>query len=332
MIRFRSKVGSAGGSLGAGRAFAAAVAVAAAIGAGAGSARAADATVRVGVPTKAFWPTVVAKVAEDRKLFEKEGFKPEITIYKGGAEAFEAVAAGAADVSLVAPTSVATARKRGVAASLVAAGTEEWSGWVLAVKPDAPYKSVKDLAGKKVGITSAGSGSDVLAQAAQKIHGVTYNRVPVGGAGLLPNLANGNLDAIVLYSPLSLQGLRDKKIRALSEFAKELPANLTGGWAALDKTVEQNPKLIQGALNALFGAVAYMRDNPAYAIRMIAENNEVPEDIAKLEYETTFLQLSRDGVIAAPALTAALELAPGGGADLGPASAIIRKVNIVPTK
>ena len=34
-----------------------------------------------------------------QKLFEKEGIKAELTIYRSGAEGFEAIAAGAADLS-----------------------------------------------------------------------------------------------------------------------------------------------------------------------------------------------------------------------------------------
>src|SRR5665213_697727 len=54
-------------------------------------------TVRIGLPTKTYWPTTVAEAAKAQKLFEKEGITAEITIYRGGADCFEALAAGAAD-------------------------------------------------------------------------------------------------------------------------------------------------------------------------------------------------------------------------------------------
>ena len=61
-------------------------------------------TVRIGLPTKTYWPTTVAEAAAHQKLFEKEGITAEITIYRGGAECFEALAAGAADLILDAPS------------------------------------------------------------------------------------------------------------------------------------------------------------------------------------------------------------------------------------
>ena len=64
-----------------------------------GIAQAAE-TVRIGLPTKTYWPTTIAETAVRQKLFEKEGIAAELTIYRGGAETFEAMAAGAADVIL----------------------------------------------------------------------------------------------------------------------------------------------------------------------------------------------------------------------------------------
>ena len=50
-------------------------------------------TIRVGLPTKTYWPTTVAETAVRQKLFEKEGLTAELTIYRSGAETFEGMAA-----------------------------------------------------------------------------------------------------------------------------------------------------------------------------------------------------------------------------------------------
>src|SRR5215472_1628464 len=90
---------------------------------------AAQEVIRIGCPTKTYFPTILATVAKEKGLFEKEGLRPEITIYRGNGD--------------------------------------EWSGWILGVKAASPIKAVKELDGKKVGITSAGSGTDTLALWAQ---------------------------------------------------------------------------------------------------------------------------------------------------------------------
>ena len=118
--------------------------------------------VRIGLPTKTYWPTTIAETAVRQKLFEKEGITAELTIYRGGAETFEAMAAGAADVILDATSLVSAGRKKGVMSKVVANAAMGYFGWQLMVLSKSPLE-VKDLNSKKVAITSAGSGSDLLA-------------------------------------------------------------------------------------------------------------------------------------------------------------------------
>src|SRR5437879_4759356 len=139
-------------------------------------------TIRIGCPTKTYFPTILATVAKEKGLFEKEGLRPEITIYRGGGETFAAVAA-----------------------------------------------------------KSAGTGR-----------------------------------AAVIYSPLSYQVVSEGKVRVLMDFATAMPPNLIGGWAATEKNLTERRPFIQKGLNALYGALEYLRNNPDYAIKTIAANNELP--------------------------------------------------------
>jgi ABC-type nitrate/sulfonate/bicarbonate transport system substrate-binding protein len=289
--------------------------------------------IRIGCPTKTYFPTILATVAKEKGLFEKEGLKPEITIYRGGGETFEAIAAGSADLGTVAVPLLATSRKRGVLTKIVGASGDEWSGWILGVKADSPIKSARELDGKKIGITSAGSGTDTLALWAQSEHKVNFSRIGVGGGGLVPNLLNNNLAAAVIYSPLSYQVVSEGKVRVLIDFATAMPPNLIGGWTATEKNLKERRPFIQKGLNALYGALEYMRNNPDYAIKTIAENNELPPAIAKMELEKTFLRLSRDGQTRLASVQKALDLAAASGVkDMAPAAELFENMPIVPTR
>src|SRR5437870_13447909 len=85
--------------------------------------------VRIGVPTKTYWPTIICETAIRQKLFEKEGIKAELTIYRSGAEGFEAIAAGAADLVLNSSSSVAGGLLKGVNGRCVANGADGRYGW-----------------------------------------------------------------------------------------------------------------------------------------------------------------------------------------------------------
>ncbi len=289
--------------------------------------------VRIAVPTKTYWPTILVTAGIEKGIFAKEGLDAEMTVYRGGAEAFEAVAAGSADVGNVAAALVAIARKRGVETKLVGNGANEWSGWILGVRTDSPIKDPKELDGKKVGITSAGSGTDALALWAQTQSKVTFNRVAVGGGGLVPNLQNKNLDAAVIYSPLSYQEVAKGTVRPLIDFASAMPANLTGGWAVSDKTLRERPEFARRIMNAMYGSLQYMLSNRDYSIKLIATNNELPVEIATMEFDKTFNRLSKDGKITLDAVKVALDMAVASGAkDLAEPETIFENINITPTK
>jgi NitT/TauT family transport system substrate-binding protein len=303
---------------------------------GSGLAQAAD-TVRIGLPTKTYWPTTIAETAVRQKLFEKEGIKAELTIYRGGAETFEAMAAGAADVILDATSLVSAGRKKGVNSKVLASAATGYYGWQLMTLSKSTL-GANDLKGKKVAITSAGSGSDLLALWTQQDKKIEFTRVPVGGGGLVPNLLAGNVDAAVVYSPLSFQISKSGEARTIIDFSKEVPPNLAAGWIALDKYVQDKPQMVQKTLNALYGALAFMRANKDASVKLISELYEIPADIAALEYENTILKLETDGSMDGPKIPEQLQLAldmakAGGMKDLGPAAEIIStQFKPVPTK
>jgi ABC-type nitrate/sulfonate/bicarbonate transport system substrate-binding protein len=299
-------------------------------------AQAAD-TVRIGLPTKTYWPTTIAETAVRQKLFEKEGITAELTIYRGGAETFEAMAAGAADVILDATSLVSAGRTKGVNSKVVANAAMGYYGWQLMTLAKSTH-GVSDLKGKKVAITSAGSGSDLLALWTQQDKKIEFTRVPVGGGGLVPNLLAGNVEAAVVYSPLSFQISKSGEARTILDYSKEVPPNLAAGWIALDKYAQDKPQMVQKTLNALYGALMFMRANKDASVKLITELYEIPAEIAALEYENTIMKLETDGSMDGPKIPEQLQLAldmakAGGMKDLGPAAEIIStQFKPVPTK
>lgn len=302
----------------------------------AGPASAAD-TIRVGLPTKTYWPTTIAETAVRQKLFEKEGIQAELTIYRSGAETFEGMAAGAADIILDPPSLVSAGRKKGVMSRIVANAAMGNFGWQLMV-PAKSTLDVKGLNGKKVAITAAGSGSDLLALWTIQDKKIDFTRVPVGGGGLVPNLLAGNVEAAVVYSPLSFQISKSGEAKTILDYATAVPPNLTAGWIVLDKFAEAKPQLVQKAVNALYGAVAFMRANRDVTVKLIAELYEMPPEIASLEYDNTIMKLETSGDMGAANVSAAVQLSLdlaklGGLKDIVPVEDVIStRFKPVPTK
>ena len=292
--------------------------------------------IRIGVPTKTYWPTIVCETALRQKLFDKEGLDCELTIYRGGAEGFEALAAGAADLVLNSSSSVAAGLKKGVNVRCVANGSNGYYGWYLVVKPDSKVTKAEDLAGKKVGITSAGSGSDMLARWTAQARKVEFTRVPLGGGGLVPNLLSGNIDATVLYSPLTFKVMQAKEARSILDFGAEIPAHSTASWIATDKIIKDRPQAVQKSLNAIYGGVAYLANdkNRDTSVKLIAEIDEIAEPVAAAELDGNLKKLSTDGAFTREIMVRALDMAKLiGMTDLAEAKDIyVADFKITPTK
>jgi NitT/TauT family transport system substrate-binding protein len=293
-------------------------------------------TIRIGVPTKTYWPTIICETAIRQKLFEKEGIKAELTIYRGGAEGFEAIAAGAADLILNSSSSVAAGLKKGVNVRCVANGANGYYGWYLVVKTDSPVKKVSELAGKKVGITSAGSGTDILALWTVAQHKIEFTRVPLGGGGLVPNLLTGNIDASVLYSPLTYKVIDEKVARPLIDYGAEVPEHSNSAWIASDKIIKDRPQVVQKAVNAIYGGLGFLQAdaNRAAAVKMVSEIDEIPEAIAARELDGNIKKLSATGEMKPEWMERALDMARLiGMKDLAPAKDIfLTQFRPVPTK
>jgi len=196
---------------------------------------AAQDTIRIGCPTKTYFPTILAIVAKEKGLFEKEGLRPEITIYRGGGETFEAIAANSADLGTVAVPLVATSRKRGVLVKIVGGSGDEWSGWILGVKTASPIKSPKEivaLARQKPGeLTFASSGiggaPHLTGEFFALTTGIKMTHVAYKGGGpAIADLLAGSVTMSFASMTSSLPFIKAGRLRPLAVSSKDRSAQL----------------------------------------------------------------------------------------------------------
>jgi NitT/TauT family transport system substrate-binding protein len=286
-----------------------------------GSAAAED-VVRVGA-TANYGPALPVQAAQELKLFDKEGVKVAFTNFGGGSAAMEAMAAGEADLILFFPPGLALAKRGGVKASIVGAGTVTPRGYAVVVRKDSPISQLKELVGKKIGVTAAGSTTDFFALWAANEAGGAMTRIPVGGAGLVPNLVSGNVDAIVAFPPLSYKLLLAGDGKTIVDFGKVMKPNMPDVWIASDAIIQKNPETLRKVLVGLYSAIVYMQKNPDWTIDFISRRTGLPKNIATEEYNNTFKGLSPDGVFKEEWVVESLKLANlAGMKDIPPAKSM----------
>src|SRR6201746_788361 len=144
-----------------------------------------------------YLPTVLAKQLGE---YDKAGLAVELVDLKGGSDALKAVLGGSADVvSGYFDHCVNLAAKKQELQSFVV--YDRYPGFVLVVSPshNAEIKSIKDLAGKKVGVSAPGSSTDFFLKYLMKKNGVDATGVAVIGVGLgataVAAMQQGQIDA-----------------------------------------------------------------------------------------------------------------------------------------
>ncbi|MEA2918238.1 MAG: sulfonate transport system substrate-binding protein, partial [Bradyrhizobium sp.] len=150
-----------------------------------------------------YLPTVLA---EQLGEFKKAGVEVELINFKGGSQALTAVIGGSADVvSGYFDHCVNLAAKNQALEAFVV--YDRYPGFALVVSPknSGAIKSVKDLAGKKVGVSAPGSSTDFFLKYMLAENGVDPNSVGVVGIGLeataVAAMEQGSVDAAIMLDP-----------------------------------------------------------------------------------------------------------------------------------
>ena len=218
-----------------------------------------------------YLPTVLAKQLGE---FDKAGLAVELVDLKGGSDALKAVLGGSADVvSGYFDHCVNLAAKKQELQAFVV--YDRYPGLVLVVSPshNGEIKSIKDLAGKKVGVSAPGSSTDFFLKYLLKKNGVDASGVAVIGVGLgataVAAMQQGQIDAAVMLDPsvTVLQGsypdlriLSDTRTQkdTLDVFGGEYPG---GALYSTTAWVAAHEKEAQALTNAIVNTLAWIHSH-----------------------------------------------------------------------
>jgi NitT/TauT family transport system substrate-binding protein len=238
-----------------------------------------------------YLPTVLAKQLGE---YEKAGLAVDLVDLKGGSDALRAVLGGSADlVSGYFDHCVNLAARKQELQSFVV--YDRYPGEVLVVAPAhaSEIKSIRDLAGKRVGVSAPGSSTDFFLKYLLKKNGVDPTGVAVIGVGLgataLAAMEQGQIDAAVMLDPsvTVLQGSHpDLRILAdtrtqkdtLDVFGGEYPG---GALYSTTAWIAGHDKEVQALTNAILNTLAWIHAHTAEEImakmppEMVGRNREL---------------------------------------------------------
>jgi NitT/TauT family transport system substrate-binding protein len=218
-----------------------------------------------------YLPTVLAKHLGE---YEKAGLNAELVDFKGGSQALTAVLGGSADVvSGYFDHCVNLAAKNQHMQAFIV--YDRYPGLVLVVAPKnaGSIKSVKDLAGKRIGVSAPGSSTHYFVNVLLKKNGVDAGGVGIIGIGLgataIAAMEQGSVDAAVMLDPAVtlLQG-KFKDLRILSDtrtqkdtidvFGGEYPG---GALYTRADWITKHPKETQALTNAIVNTLKWIHSH-----------------------------------------------------------------------
>ncbi|MFT4276825.1 MAG: ABC transporter substrate-binding protein [Rhodopseudomonas sp.] len=238
-----------------------------------------------------YLPTVLAKQLGE---YDKDGLSVELVDLKGGSDALKAVLGGSADVvSGYFDHTVNLAAKKQEMQSFVV--YDRYPGLVLAVSPahTAEIKSIKDLAGKKVGVSAPGSSTDFFLKYQLKKNGIDPNNVSVVGVGLgataVAAMQQGQIDAAVMLDPaVTILQAAHADLRILSDtrtehdtrevFGGDYPG---GALYATTAWIKAHPNEALALTNAILGTLNWIHAHSAEEIADKMPANIVGKDKAQ---------------------------------------------------
>jgi NitT/TauT family transport system substrate-binding protein len=218
-----------------------------------------------------YLPTVLAKQLGE---YDKAGLAVELVDLKGGSDALKAVLGGSADVvSGYFDHCVNLAAKKQELQAFVV--YDRYPGLVLVVSPshNSEIKSIKDLAGKKVGVSAPGSSTDFFLKFLLKKNGVNPVDTAVIGVGLgataVAAMEQGQIDAAVMLDPAVtvLQGSHpDLKILSDTRTQKDNQAVFGGDYPggslyATTAWVASHEKEAQALTNAIVNTLKWIHSH-----------------------------------------------------------------------
>src|SRR5262252_653241 len=227
---------------------------------------------RVGKAVPEAFSFVPLDIGMRKGFFAKQGLEIESIAFAGDARMQQAMASDSLDIALGSGPAMAFIIK-GAPIKAVAAMAGPPLLLAIVVRPDGP-KTVTDLKGKKVSVSTAGSLTYWLVSETARRHGWGPDGIsiaPMGAlAGQIAALKRGDIDGVIMDIGNAFDLEKKGEGRILVRFTdiKDFHIHVI---FARDKLIAAKPDAIRSFLKGWFETIAFMRTHKAETVAIAAE-------------------------------------------------------------
>jgi NitT/TauT family transport system substrate-binding protein len=252
---------------------------------------------KIHVAIPAVTPAVATfAIAKDKGYYREEGLDVELVAMPSGVGT-QALIGGNVKFSTLGGASLPPIL-RGAPMRFLFATFSRPMFWLYA-KPE--IRSIADLKGKKVGISSLGSGPDSILRDTLKKHGLDGGRdvaiLPVGsGTARFYALQAGSVEAAMLSIPAIFMA-QDAGFRELVSFVDQDLVELQGSILTTNQLLESEPALAERFVRGSLKGFLTFRDNRPAAIQVLSKFLRLKEDMVVKIYDRFKPGMTPDGTI-----------------------------------
>jgi NitT/TauT family transport system substrate-binding protein len=252
---------------------------------------------RVSKPSAIDFYFAIQEVGIAQGIFAKRGIEIETITLDGSAKQHQAMTAGSADIALGA----------GPDMGFIAKGTPEKAVAVMAGPPvnmyvlvaaNTPIKTIGDLRGKRVGVSTMGSLTYWLATQLARQQGwgeSGFQIIPMGNIQAdAAAFVSGNLDAAVasLEGGLNLEAKGQARLLTSFDFIDHFLVHV---FFATNDLMAKNPDALRRYLKGWFETVTYAKSHRDETIRITRDTTRLAPGDAEQVYDVIVPTLASDG-------------------------------------
>ena len=223
-------------------------------------------TVKVGRAGANAFVFVLPEIGQSAHIWDTVGIKVDVTSFNGDGKLQDGLTSGAVDIGLGSGPAMGYHAK-GVPATAVAAMYGAPFDMALIVGTQGTIKSAKDLKGKKIGVTTAGSLTDWLVHQMSIKNGWGPDGIeslPMGAMTTrVAAMQSGQIAGTVQDIGIGLQLEADGKGKVFQTFGGIVTKFYTHVIFARDDMIAKNPDVLARFLKGWFRTVAYMKSHKA---------------------------------------------------------------------
>ncbi len=253
---------------------------------------------RVGKGFPSLFQFTPLDVGIETGIFKKHGVDVEASSFAGDAKLQQALVAGSVDMGIGSGPGLAFVAK-GAPTLGVAEEAGPPLGITLSVLAGGPIKSIADLKGKTVSVSSVGSQTEWMVRELSRQQGWGPDGIKLVALGDVPAqlaaLRTHQIDAAPFDITTAYQLDASGEVHILLKFGDIVQDYVNHVIYATNDVMTQHPDTVRRFLAGWLETVAYVKKNKADTVRISSAVLKIPEPVVGRVYDETVRMLSDDG-------------------------------------